>query len=402
MAVLEVPFGRTQWELAYRPADWVSVGRKVSPSIGDVRTAMQQTLEQPLRFEAFRRALTPDDRVVLVVDESLPQLTDLVAGVLDYLATAGIAPQQVTALSAAGADQRWINDLPDAFADLQTEIHQASDRQKLSYLAATPDGRKIYMNRTLVDADQIVVLSGRGYDALTGYSGGVCQLYPMLADRDFIRSMVAKLAPQQVKPDGWALAQEALDTCWLLGAPFFIQAIEGPGDTIQQLLAGFADTCADGVQVLNACWQTTLPRRADTVVVTLTGDPHRHDIAALSRAAACAAHVVKPQGKIIILSEADPELNESFQLLRRCDEPVEAMKTIFQQKPDDALAASQWAWAAGQASLYLASEIRPEIVEEIFATPVHGPRDLGALLDAPGETIYIPDAHKSCVRIARD
>jgi nickel-dependent lactate racemase len=397
MAALQVAVGRGTWDVPVRPDDLIPLARQTASPLLDVRGAMQEALAHPMRFEAFRRALTPDDRIVLVVDEALPQLPMLVAGVLDYLVQAGIGPANVTMLGMANAVQLWINDLPDAFADVQTEVHNPADRQKLSYLAATPDGRRIYLNRTLVDADQAIILSGRSYDPLTGYAGGTTCVYPGLADADSQRSLIAKLAPQRLPQDAYPVAQEALDTCWLLGAPFLIQVFEGPGDTVQGIIAGFADSDADGITALNAAWQSRVAVRPDIVVATLSGDPERHDFAALARAAACAAHIVQPQGTIVVLSEADPELGEAINVLRRCDEPLDAVKAIFQVKPPDALAATQWAWAAGQASLYLASEIRPDIVEEIFAVPLNSPRDLQQLLAAPGKCLLIPDAHKSSV-----
>ena len=39
------------------------------------------------------------------------------------------------------------------------QVHDPADRKKLSYLATTRQGRRIYLNRSAVDADQLIVLS---------------------------------------------------------------------------------------------------------------------------------------------------------------------------------------------------------------------------------------------------
>ena len=399
MPVVEVAVGRSRWPLAVRDADLISFRPPDAGAVRDARTAVVDALEQPVRFEPFRRALTPDDRIALVVDENLPHLTELIAGVLEYLAGAGIPPSAVTAISPPGSSQAWVNELPDTMADLQTEVHQPGDRRRLSYLAATKDGRRIYLNRTLVDADQAVVLTGRGYDPLLGYSGGEGFLYPGLADSDTARSLVPKLSPQAAPDADWPAQAEAHEVAWLLGSPFFIQVIEGAGDDITGVLAGLADTAADGAEQLNARWRATVAEPADTVVVALSGDPARHDFAALARAAACGARVVKPGGNVVVLSEADPDLGAATEVLRRTDEPPEAVKIHFRERPQDATAAVQWAWAAGRARLFLASEIRPTTVEEMFATPLTGPKDVQRLLDAPGRCLIVPDAHKSWVTL---
>src|SRR5207244_7724260 len=124
----------------------------------------------------------------------------------------------------------WVNDLAETMSDLQTEVHQPNDRKKLSYLAATKDGRRIYLNRSLVDADQSIVLSARGYDPLLGYAGAEGAIYPAMADADTIRGLVPKVSPQ-TSPDGdWPEHDEAAEVAWLLGSPFFVQVIEGAGD----------------------------------------------------------------------------------------------------------------------------------------------------------------------------
>jgi nickel-dependent lactate racemase len=399
MPVVEVAVGKSRWSLPVRDADLIPLPAARPAPVRDARAAVVEALDHPVRFEAFRRALTPDDRIALVVDESLPRLPELIAGVLEYLAGAGIPPSAVTVISPPGSAQHWMNDLPDTMSDLQAEIHQPGDRKKLSYLAATREGHRIYLNRTLVDADQAIVLTGRGYDPLLGYSGAVGSVYPGMADADSLRAVVPKLSPQTAPDGSWPIHTEADEVSWLLGSPFFVQVIEGSGDEIEGVVAGFAESAAEGVARLNERWKSAVAEPADTVVVALSGDPERHDFAALARAAATGARAVKPGGTVIVLSEADPELGPATDVLRRTDEPPEAVKLLFREKPADAPAAVQWAWAAGRAKLYLASEIRPTTVEEMFATPLTGPKDVQRLLESSGRVLIVPDAHKSWVTV---
>jgi hypothetical protein len=46
-------------------------------------------LERPIGFEAMRRALTPDDRVTVVIDPRLPHLAEMLAEVLRHLGDFG-------------------------------------------------------------------------------------------------------------------------------------------------------------------------------------------------------------------------------------------------------------------------------------------------------------------------
>lgn len=395
MAMIEVTFGKSKWPLTF--GTLLPSPVEAIEAISDPRAAVVKALEKPIRFEAFHRAITPDDRIALVVDESLPHLGDLIAGVLEYLAQAGISPGSVTAISPPDSTQAWINDLPEAMADLQTETHQPKDRTKLSYLSATKEGQRIYLNRTVVDADQTLVLCGRRYDPLLGHAGAAGSIYPLLADADTTRSLVTSIAPQ-LEPEVERPSQkQAEEVGWLLGSPFFLQVIEGFEDQIHGVIAGMADTAADGIALYDAVWKRSIPEQVDVAVVTLTGDPARHDFADLARAAACGARAVKEDGNIVILSEADLDLGGALEALRRSDDPQEAVALMLRERPADAAPAIQWCWAAEHAKIYLASEIRPRLVEEIFATPLSGPKDVQRLLDAATSSIIIIDGHKSWI-----
>jgi hypothetical protein len=49
--------------------------------------------------------------------------------------------------------------------------------------------------------------------------------------------------------------------------------------------------------------------------------------------------------------------------------------------------------------LSVASEIRPQTIEEMFATPLTSPKEAQAILDASERILWIADAHKSRVAV---
>src|SRR5207245_1133690 len=102
----------------------------------------------------------------------------------------------------------------------------------------------------------------------------------------------------------WPAQREATEAAWLLGAPFFVQVIEGVGDSVADVVGGVADSLAEGRRLQDAHWRRSVAREADTVVATLSGDPARHGFAELADAAACASRVLGPNGRILLLSEA--------------------------------------------------------------------------------------------------
>jgi nickel-dependent lactate racemase len=365
-------------------------------ALGDRPAAVRAALEAPHGWVALRRALTPDDHVTVVVDEELPHLAELLVPVLEHVTAAGVIPDAVTLLCAPPAtSQAWLDELPEEFQDVRVEVHDPTERRKLSYLATTGKGRRLYLNRTAVDADQLVVLSRRGYDPLLGYSGSEGALYPALSDEATRRELFAQLSMAAPGRRSWPVHQEATEVAWLLGAPFMVQVIEGEGDEVVHVLGGPADTAAEGQRLLNARWRVEVEQPAETVVASLNGDPGRHTFAELARALAAASRVVKAKGKIILVTGANPPLAAGAEILRGSDDPARALEVLREQRPANMSAAFQWAHAAQQAGIYLLSGLSGEAVEDLFAVHLEGPEQVQRLLNASRSSLFLPDAHKT-------
>lgn len=392
-----INYGRQHAELEVADGAFV-VSHTLSEPIplADPAAAVRAALEKPFEFPPLRRALTPEDQVAVLVDERLPQLASLLVPVLEYLVAAGVAPAAITLLvHDSSTGQPWLDDLPEALEDVRCEIHLPQDRQRLSFVTTMKKGRQLYFNRTAVDASQLVVLSGRRYDPLLGHGGGEGALYPAFSD-EATRTEASQHRSLDV-PDGrpWRLHQEATEAAWLLGVPFFVQVIDGPGDTVAEVVGGIAGSLGEGQRLQDAHWRRTVPRTVDTVVASLSGDPARHGFAELADALACAARVLRPNGRIVLLSEAQPALGPATTLLREADEPTAALAEIKRRKDYELNAAWQWATVAREARIFLLSGLPADSVEDLFAVPLEDIGQAQRLVTASASCLFLGDAHKT-------
>jgi len=139
--------------------------------LADVPAAVAAALETPLGFPAPAPGFDPDGPCRRRRGRKLAALGDVaVAGARTPDGGAHHAGGDHAGLRASTTGQPWLEDLPDEYEEVRLEVHDPHDRKRLSYLATTRRGRRIYVNRTVVDADQIVVLSGRRYDPVLGYA----------------------------------------------------------------------------------------------------------------------------------------------------------------------------------------------------------------------------------------
>jgi nickel-dependent lactate racemase len=383
-------FGREQIDVAIAEDQLLAVGRRaVPPPLADAAAGVRAAVQAPLGFPPLRRALTPDDHVTVVIDEHLPHVGQLLAPLLEHIGSAGVAPGAITLLTSAPAvDQSWIDDLPDAYEEVRVEVHDPNDRKKLAYLATTRAGRRLYLNRSAVDADQLVVLARPDVEPLLR-RGGAGMLYPALSDEATREELTG------VRAGAASLRSEAAEIAWLLGAPFLVQVIEGPGDDIAAVVTGPVETAEEARRLYEARWVRTVPGLADTVVTTLSGDSRRHEFSDLARALAHAAEVVQPEGRIILLTAALPRLGPGAELLRNSDDAGQALGLLEKGQVPDRAAAMQWAAAARRAHIYLLSGLPEVTAEELFVTPMEHPSQLQRLVRSAGSYLLLEDADKT-------
>ncbi|AWM41793.1 DUF2088 domain-containing protein [Gemmata obscuriglobus] len=390
--------GSEPWSLTV-PADRAVHVRRASfvpPSAGAAEL-VRAALERPFKFEPLRRALTPDDRVAVVIDPRLPHLTEMLAEVLSHIGSAGVPLAAVTVVSPPGAPQPWIDDLPEEFEDITAETHDPDDVQKLMYVATTKGGRRVYLNRRVAEADFVVVLAGRRYDPHTGYAGAEAALFPALSNAETLAAFADRFS--SAAPDG-NRETEAAEVAWLLGAPFFVQVIEGEAGTVHGVVGGLFESGAEGIRQQDARWRGAISEEVDTVIAAVSGEPDAITFLDLAQAAATAARAVKKGGRIALLTTAAPELGPGAELLRKLEGPTGAKKLLANEKPSDWAAASLWVYAAKSASMFFASGYPEDVAEELFCTPIYTRSEAQRLIDTgTGTVLLIPDAHRAMITV---
>lgn len=390
----ELIVGFEPWRLTVPAGRAVSLDRAAfAAPTASPQQLVHDALEKPFGFEPLRRALTPDDRVTIVIDPRLPHLAEMLAEVLRHLGTAGVQPSAVTVLSPPGAPSEWIDELPDEFADVTAETHDPADAKRLAYLATTKAGRRLYLNRSLVEADFVILLTGRRFDPYSGYAGAENAVFPALSNEETLAGFLGEFSTGAPE----AGEGESSEIAWLLGTPFLVQVIEGGGDSVQEVVAGLLDSGAEGVRRQDARWRTTVSREPETVIASVSGAPGDVTFLDLAKALATAARVVRKGGRIALLTTAAPDLGPGAEMLRTLDGPEGAKKLLAREKPEDWAATALWAFAARRASLFLASGYPDDVAEELFATPIHAPSEAQRLIDTGEAVLLIPDAHKTVV-----
>jgi nickel-dependent lactate racemase len=362
------------------------------PPVDDPSAAVREALESPVNYPALRRALTPGDHVAVLLDEGLPDVASLLVPLLDHVASAGVEAGSVTVVCPTTTSQDWVEQLPDRHEDVHVEVHDPKDRRRLSYLATTGAGRRLYLNRAAVDADQLVVLSERRYDLRLGYGGAEGAIFPALADEPTLKEVAALVRTDVPGNEPWPLRQEAIEVSWLLGQPFYVLAVASRGSGVAHVVAGAEDACKESIRLLDQGWKPRLARRPDVVLVTFSGEAQALSFADLAGAAFNASRVVGPSGRVVLVADAAPDLGAGGDVLLRSDEPHLAVAALTKAALPGSTAALLWAQAAAASRLSLLGGFPDEVAEELFATPLSD-EQLPRLV-ASGDVLVLEDAQR--------
>ena len=246
-------------------------------------------IESPRDYPPLLQAVVPGDRVALPVDPSLPDLTEVLAAVVGVLRRAEV--DSITVVSTIQAPPS----LPDGVA---WEVHDPDDRPGMAYLSATSDGQRVYLNRTLTDADIVIPIGTLGYDSTLGYRGPWSVIYPGLSDREALARFARQATdepPDHERPR--AALRESAEVSWLLGCQFQIGVVPGVAG-VGSVIAGLESAVREaGPEAVDAAWSFRVADRADLVVAGVGAPGRPTSIEELVEGIANASRLVRRGGQ---------------------------------------------------------------------------------------------------------
>lgn len=370
-------------------------GRPEAP----LRPRVRGALEQPRDFPPLRRAVVPGDHVVLPVSPGIPELSEILEVVCEILQDAGVLRPDITVLWPGPSPPPPAATLPDGVV---LAVHDPDDRASLAYLASTSTDRRVYLNRLLTDADFVLPIGRLGFDPTLGYAGPWSAIYPAMSDTATRRELAATAPsarpdPSHVRP---ALA-EATEVGWLLGSQLQV-GVAVVRDGAGAIEAGRDDSVRrEGARLVDRDWTVSAPTTADLVVAGLGRAGDRAGWTELAAGLATAARLVRPGGKIVLLSQVSGAPGPALQHLSSLSEPELGPSGLAGHRDDpDYPIARQIAETLVRADVYLLSRLDPDLVEGLGLVPLSRPEDVRRLAALADSVFVVESAEAVQVDIA--
>ncbi len=358
--------------------------------VADIDLAVAEAIEKPLGCPPLKDFTTPGDRVVIALDHGITQVPQVTAAVVRAVIDTGIDPDGISVLRppsdvGAASPLELLHESVRQRITLQT--HDPANRDMLAYLAATEAGDPVMINRCLHEADLIVPIGWANSLHAAGYYGIHTGIFPGFSDEKTQRQYRSPGTLRAESDAKHTLILQTEQVAWLLGLYFTIQLVPGPGDMVLAVVAGQVDEVAQRTRELyDAAWQTTVPRRAELVVVGVEGGPAQQTWENVGRAVQTATALVEEDGAIAVCCELAERPGPAMQRLIGAESLAELRKSVRHHKHVDSLPTLELAEARQRARIYFRSRLEASVVEDLGMMP----------LETDDELVRLVAQHKSC------
>jgi nickel-dependent lactate racemase len=338
-------------------------------------------LGAPLAYPRLAEAVVPGDRVVLALDPAAQQWPLVVRGVVDELATGGVGAELVRVVTTRPLGEAEGDDAAIVEGMIWT-THDASEWEHLAYLATTKAGRRVYLNRHLVEADVVVAIGPTGYDEAGRATAPSDVIDPGLSG-----------APEGGAGHGHAVSHEVKDSVdWLLGSRFHVAVIAGVGGPAEILAGDATAVRAERVKRLRKLWRFEADARAEVAVVGIGLPGQAVAWKDLARVLKRARRLVTPGGKIVVLSDLAERPGPLVARLAESIDMIEEYRGVAQRAEfEDWQVARELVHAVKGGKVYLASRLEEATVEGLNIIS----------LGKPAEALRLVERSESCVFVSQ-
>ncbi|MBX9655597.1 lactate racemase domain-containing protein [bacterium] len=370
---------------------------------------VRQAIELPLDAPRIHLACTPEDRIAIVLDADLPDAAVIVGPMIESLCgERGIPPEQISIVHTDAASRGNIDDLieslPDEFADVQIIEHHPGDAQSVSYLASTSAGRRIYLSRSIIDADFFFVISECVFDGLTGRRGPSSTLYPAMSNAESLLYARRLAIDHRASLDLLHQRQDCEEIAYMSGLFYGVGVSRDAVGQVDHVWLGKFDSVQRAANLhLDHTWTINRAEESpDLVVAVCSPSPHAGSWSNIGAALESASRLLGPDGgKIVIVSDVAENPGPALQMISRDGATWETINALRESEEGDSMAAIQCAEAVNSMTVYLLSGMANDVVESLGMVPVASLHEIENLTRRAARIYLVENADRVHVNVPK-
>ena len=272
-----------------RCEDVVQYAGNTELSAADVPGQVNAALQAPIDFPPLEAAIVSGDHVALAVDPNVPQLCDVLLGVMKTIGATDAGEVDIVLWDEAS--DATIADVKDAVGESANVVrHESSVRESLRYLGADNDADPIYFSRPIVDADFVLpIIATRPRDGAT--QNDLTGIFPLLADSHTRARFREKNA--------WS---EESQVAMMIGAQLILTITTNADGHVGEITASTIYAAQKKITpTFDAASDSGAPQ--PLVIASLDGGSQQQTWANAARAIVAASHYAENEGTIVLWSD---------------------------------------------------------------------------------------------------
>jgi lactate racemase len=339
--MMELAYGTTSFNFEFPSGKLMSAVQAVpSPLAEEPNSIVGRALDacQPV-VDRF----APGDRVVIVTSDItrytgsevyLPLL-------VQRLNRAGIADGDIEIVIALGIHRKQTareheKILGPLYGRIAVSDHDCDDPGKLVWLGRTSGGIEVEVNRTVMEADRLILTGTIGFHYFAGFGGGRKSVLPGVASRkSCMASHFAVLNPDEGSGrnprattgvlDGNPVHEALVEGCAMAGPDCILNTVLSPDKRIIAAFGGdWREAFESGCRYYADRFSFTIDRPADLVVVSCGGFPKDINFIQAHKSMEYGSRALREGGVMVLLAECrDGYGNATFFDWFRFSDPVE-------------------------------------------------------------------------------
>lgn len=386
---MKLKYGETSFGLTIIPKRFLG---EIAASPRGTSASQDETVRDALAgCTSAIKSFKPTDNVVIVTSDItrytgseiyLPILVDL-------LNRSGISDAQIKIIIALGIHRKQTEHehkkiLGPLFGRIKVSDHECDDPGKLVYLGKTSHGVEVEINRSVTEADRVILTGTIGFHYFAGFGGGRKSILPGVASRkSCMASHFAVLNPGDgtgKNPHAVTGNLEAnpvhramVDACAMVKPAFILNTVLGPDKRIIACFAGDWQEAFDrGTRFYAEQFSYPLAQKADLVVVSCGGFPKDINLIQAHKSMEYGSQALKDGGVMILLAQCrDGYGNATFFDWFRFRELAPFESRLRSHYEINGQTAYSLLWKALRLKIILVSDLPPEEVRTMQMMPAN-------------------------------
>jgi len=395
---LELPFGNTS--ISFNVPDTHTIETVVptkSRITAKPEAIILKALQNPIDRGRLSEIVQPGDRVVILVSDttrSVP-IDMLLPPLINKLLAANVEKENISIIFGLGVHRHQTEEEkidivgPDIYREFQCIDH---DRDQCVHLGTTTRGTPVEVFRPVADSDIVICTGNIEHHYFAGYTGGLKAVLPGVSSGRSIEANHALMTEEGTTPGNpdCPVRTDLEEAGNILGVDFILNVILNSDKEIIGAMAGHpVKAHRAGTVIVDAMYKHTV-EPADIVVVSQGGWPKDIDLFQSHKALEHVKSAVKPGGAIILVARCSEGLGNAVfeEWINAVPGPVEAIERLNNGFLQGGHKAALVGKLALKFTLYLVSDLPPEVARKAYFKPVSGVQEAFNLASAD----YGPDA----------